>query len=64
MMVLNLFHIYNKMKNKLHDSIINDYESQKSKHLEKLASKMLKQHEQMEKLRNKKLNKLKSLKYF
>lgn len=62
MMVQNLFLDYNlifiiKMKNKIHDDLINDFDNQKAKHLEKLASKMLKQDEKMQKLREKKINK-------
>ena len=42
---------------KKHDSIVNDYDKQKSKHLEKLATKMLKQKEKEDQLKNKPINK-------
>ena len=41
---------------KKHDNIVNDYDKQKSKHLEKLATKMLKQKEKEDQLRNKPIN--------
>jgi hypothetical protein len=41
---------------KKHDNIVNDYDKQKSKHLEKLATKMLKQKEIEDQLRNKPIN--------
>ena len=40
-------------KHKRHDSLVRDYETQKAKHLEKLASQMLKQDEKMQKLKEK-----------
>jgi hypothetical protein len=45
------------MKHKKHDKIVRDYEKQKSEHLDKLATKMLKNDEKMQKLRDKKINK-------
>ena len=42
-------------KNKKHNQIVNDYDKIKSKHLEKLASKMLKDDERNEKLKNKQI---------
>lgn len=39
------------MKNKKHDRITKDYEKQKSKHLDRLTSKMLKDDERMQKLK-------------
>lgn len=42
---------------KKHDDLVNDYDKQKSKHLEKLATKMLKQKEKEDQLRNKPINK-------
>ena len=45
------------MKHKKHDKIVRDYEKQKSEHLGKLATKMLKNDEKMQKLRDKKINK-------
>lgn len=44
------------MKNKKHKKIIDDYEKQKSKHLEKLASKMLEKDEHFTKLKQIKLD--------
>lgn len=43
-------------KHKRHDSLVRDYEAQKAKHLEKLASQMLKQDEKMQKLKEKNIN--------
>tara|TARA_R110001592_G_scaffold26674_10_gene99606 strand:+ start:2560 stop:2715 length:156 start_codon:yes stop_codon:yes gene_type:complete len=43
------------MKKKKHSKIVNDYENQKRKHLEKLASKALKQDERSQKLKDKKI---------
>lgn len=42
-------------KHKKHDLIVNDFENQKQKHLEKLASKMLDIDEKNEKLKSKKI---------
>jgi hypothetical protein len=42
---------------KKHDDLVNDYDKQKSKHLEKLATKILKQKEKEDQLRNKPINK-------
>ncbi len=39
------------IKRKKHDQIINDYDKIKSRHLEKLASKMLKDEEKRDNLR-------------
>lgn len=60
-MVLNLFQdfkifISEMAKHKKHDKIVKDYERQKSEHLDKLATKMLKNDEKMQKLREKKIN--------
>lgn len=41
------------IKRKKHDQIINDYDKIKSKHLEKLANKMLKDEEKKSLLKNK-----------
>jgi hypothetical protein len=38
---------------KKHDKIVKDYDKQKSKHLEKLTDKMLKNDEKAEKLKSK-----------
>ena len=45
-----------KGKNKKHDKIVNDFDNQKQKHLEKLATKMLDEQEKLNKLKDKKLN--------
>tara|TARA_R100001230_G_C5489414_1_gene37526 strand:- start:293 stop:448 length:156 start_codon:yes stop_codon:yes gene_type:complete len=44
------------MKNKKHSKIVKDYNKQKSIHLGKLASKMLKNDEKMNKLKGKNIN--------
>jgi len=41
------------MKNKKHKKIVDDYAKQKSKHLDKLATKMLKNDEKSDKLKSK-----------
>ena len=41
-------------KKRKHDKLVNDYDSQKSKHLEKLADRMLEDQEKLSKLRGKK----------
>jgi len=43
-------------KNKKHNSLVKDYDKQKSEHLDKLASKMLKNDEKVQKLKEKKIN--------
>jgi len=45
-----------QIKHKKHDKLINDYENQKSKHLEKLTNKMLKKDEKNSKLKEKTIN--------
>ena len=42
------------MKNKKHDKIVNDYQKIKSKHLDNLATNMLENQENLDKLREKK----------
>jgi len=44
------------MKSKKHTKIIKDYEKQKQKHLEKLATKMLENDEKLNKLKGKNIN--------
>ena len=44
------------MKHKKHDKIVNYYQKTKSKHLEKLATEMLKNQDKLDKLKNKKSN--------
>lgn len=41
------------IKRRKHDKLVNDYDNQKQKHLERLAKKMLDQDEKMNKLKNK-----------
>ena len=41
-------------KKRKHDKLVNDYANQKSKHLEKLADRMLEDQEKLSKLREKK----------
>jgi hypothetical protein len=42
-----------KGKNKKHDAIVNDFDSQKQKHLEKLATKMLEEQDKINKFKEK-----------
>jgi hypothetical protein len=42
-----------KKKHPKHDKIVNDFENQKKKHLERLATKMLKDEEKTNKLKSK-----------
>ena len=42
-----------KSYHKKHQAIVNDYDNQKAKHLEKLASKILKDEERRDNLRSK-----------
>jgi hypothetical protein len=42
-----------KSKHKKHDAIVNDFESQKSKQLEKLATKSLAEQEKLSRLKEK-----------
>jgi|TARA_R100001443_G_scaffold62708_1_gene72637 uncharacterized membrane-anchored protein YhcB (DUF1043 family) len=44
------------IKRKKHDKIINDYDKIKSRHLEKLANKLLKDEERRDNLRSKQIN--------
>jgi hypothetical protein len=44
------------MKNKKHNKIVKDFDEQKYKHLEKLATKMLKDDDRNEKLKTKEIN--------
>jgi len=53
----------NHKKHKKHDALIRDYEGQKAKHLEKLATKMLENEEKFSKLKEKETS-LKFLKLF
>jgi len=43
------------MKHKKHNKIVKDYDKQKSRHLEKLASKTLANDEKFRKLKDKKI---------
>jgi hypothetical protein len=44
------------LKRKKHDKIVKDFNNQKSKHVEKLATQMLKKDEQFQKLKEKKID--------
>lgn len=44
------------MKKKKHSKIVRDYDKQKEKHLEKLASKILENDEKLSKLKGKNIN--------
>jgi hypothetical protein len=44
------------MKSKKHSRIVRDYDKQKEKHLEKLATKMLDNDEKLSKLKGKNIN--------
>ena len=45
-----------KGKNKKHDDVVNDFDSQKQKHLEKLATKSLEKDEKMRRFKEKNIN--------
>ena len=45
-----------KGKHKKHDTIVNDFDIQKSKHIEKLATKMINEQDKIEKLKSKNIN--------
>jgi hypothetical protein len=44
------------MKSKKHSKIVNDFDKQKQKHLERLATKMLDKDEKLNKLKEKNIN--------
>jgi hypothetical protein len=44
------------MKKKKHSKIVRDYDKQKERHLEKLASKLLENDEKLSKLKGKNIN--------
>jgi hypothetical protein len=44
------------VKHNKHDKLVKDYNQQKSKHLEKLATEMLKNDERNQKLKNKNIS--------
>jgi hypothetical protein len=44
------------MKKKKHSKIVRDYDKQKEKHLEKLATKILENDEKLSKLKGKNIN--------
>ena len=44
------------LKKKKHDKIVKDFDTQKAKHVEKLATQMLKKDEQFQKLKEKKID--------
>jgi hypothetical protein len=43
-------------KHKQHDKLVKDYDRQKSEHLDKLATRMLKNDEKTQKLKDKKIS--------
>ncbi len=45
-----------KGKHKKHDALVNDFDNQKQKHLEKLATKMLDEQEKLNQLKSKNIN--------
>jgi hypothetical protein len=45
-----------KKKKSKHDKLVNDYENQKNKHLEKLATKTLEEQEKLSKLKDKNID--------
>jgi len=45
-----------KKKKSKHEKLVNDYENQKNKHLEKLATKELERQEKLSKFKDKKIN--------
>ena len=45
-----------EMKNKKHSRLVRDYDKQKEKHLEKLATKMLENDEKISKLKGKNIS--------
>lgn len=44
-------------KHRKHDDLVKNYEMRKAEHLDKLATKMLKNDDKMQKLKEKKINK-------
>jgi hypothetical protein len=44
------------LKRKKHDKIVKDFDNQKSRHVEKLATQMLKKDEKFQKLKEKKID--------
>ena len=46
-----------KKRKSKHDTLVNDYENQKNKHLEKLATKSLEEQEKLSRLRDKNIDK-------
>jgi len=44
------------LKKRKHDKIVKDFDKQKAKHVEKLATQMLKKDEQFQKLKEKKID--------
>jgi len=44
------------LKKKKHDKIVKDFDKQKARHVEKLATQMLKKDEQFQKLKEKKID--------
>lgn len=46
-----------KKRKSKHEKLVNDYDNQKNKHLEKLATKTLEEQEKLSRLKEKKVNK-------
>jgi len=46
-----------KKKKSKHEKLVNDYDAQKNKHLEKLATKTLEEQERLSRLKEKNINK-------
>ena len=45
-----------KKKSSKHEKLVNDFDNQKQKHLEKLATKMLDEQEKLNRLKDKNIN--------
>lgn len=48
--------MYNRMKKKKHKKLVADYDKQKERHLEKLATKVLKDDERLQQLKGKNID--------
>ena len=48
--------MYNRMKKKKHKKLVADFDKQKERHLENLASKMLNNDEKLQKLKDKNID--------
>jgi hypothetical protein len=52
--IQRIIHTFTQMKAKKHDKIVNDYQKEKAKHLEKLATRLLENDEKVRKFKEKK----------